>query len=112
VVWADPAPSEERRREFTIAGLQLSDYFGNLPGRPRVAGPGGALSDRAVQMFVAADSQGAALEVAAEGIEFAIKGKDGKTVASAPARGPAVLRVSYIANALAPDVKVLKPGAF
>jgi hypothetical protein len=112
VVWADAAPTAERRREFAAAGLQLSEYFRTLPVQPRLAGPGGALSDRAVLMFVATDAQGAALEVAAEGIEFQVLARDGKSTNSSAPSGPVALRVSYIANALTPDVSVLKPGSF
>ena len=37
---------------------------------------------------------------------------DGKPTASPAPKGPAVLRVSYIANAANPDIFRIKPGAF
>jgi len=43
---------------------------------------------------------------------YSTKKEDNKETTSPPPKGPAVLRVSYIANAANPDILKIKPGAF
>ena len=113
VIWFAASPAPDRRREFAAAGVALADYFTSAPNRPLNSGPGGQLGPNAVLLYVAADDHGAALEVAAEGIAFQVTDTKTKvTKNSAEPAGPALLRVSYIADALHPDVKRLMPGAF
>jgi hypothetical protein len=114
VVWVVPGePTAEQRAAIVTAGVQLTNYFQNLPNPLKATtgvtptGPNGLL------MFAGVDKKGAGIEVAADGISYqATKKEDNKETTSPPPKGPAVLRVSYIANAANPDVLKIKPGAF
>ena len=114
VVWVlQGEPTTEQRAAIITAAIQLTNYFQTLPTPPKATagvtptGPNGLL------MFAAVDKKGAGVEVAADGISYqANAAADGKPTASPAPKGPAVLRVSYIANAANPDIFRIKPGAF
>jgi hypothetical protein len=115
VIWAlTGEPTADQRAGIVTAAIQLANYFQTLPTPPKATsgvqptGPNGLL------MFAAVDKKGAAVEVAADGISYQATPNtpDGKKVDSPPPKGPAVLRVSYIANAANPDIVRIKPGAF
>jgi hypothetical protein len=112
VIWileGDPRPDE--RASVVAAAAQLTNYFKTLPTAPKSSmgvtpsGPNGLI------MFAALDEKGAAVEVAVEGIGYQAT-TGGKTSAVAPPSGPAMLRVSYIANAANPDIYRVQAGAF
>ncbi|HWY65579.1 MAG TPA: hypothetical protein VNX61_10220 [Rhizomicrobium sp.] len=114
VVWVVPGePTAEQRAAIVTAAVQLTNYFQNLPNPLKATagvtptGPNGLL------MFAGVDKKGAGIEVATDGISYqATKKEDNKETTSPPPKGPAVLRVSYIANAANPDILKIKPGAF
>jgi hypothetical protein len=110
VVWTvDGNPTEDQRSGIVAAAAQLTDYFRSLPNPPRASVNVTPLGPNALVMFAAADGKGAGLEVAVEGIRYT------RSDASAPSpepTGPAILRVSYLANVANPDIYRVKPGAF
>ena len=115
VVWVlTGEPTLEQRAGLVTAAIQLTNYFQTLPNPPKASagvtptGPNGLL------MFAALDRKGAGVEVAADGISYQSTATtpDAKKTDSPPPKGPAILRVSYIANAANPDIVRLKPGAF
>lgn len=109
VVWCLPGnPSDEQRATIVAAAAQLTDYFRSLPNPPRASVNMTPLGPNGLLMFAAVDGKGAGLEVAVEGIRYTATAG----VPSPPPAGPAILRVSYLANAANPDVYRLKPGAF
>lgn len=112
IIWSVVAPSDAQRESFVAAGTAVAEYLKTQPHRPAKAGPGGQIGPNAVLMFVAADDQGAAVELAATGIAFEASTRDGIVTASPRPAGPVSLRLSYIANVLSPDSRLPGPGAF
>ncbi len=103
VVWSVAGePTTDQRASIVTAAVQLTNYFQGLPTPPKATagvtptGPNGLL------MYAAVDKKGGGIEIAADGISYQTSGPD--AAASAPPKGPAVLRVSYLANVLNPDV--------
>lgn len=109
VVWAlegDPPP--EQRALVAAAGAQLTRYFQSLPAPPRNAILASPEGPYALTLLAAIDRKGAGVEVAVAGVAYTIKDQPPPP----PPTGPAVLRVSYVANAANPDIHQVEPGAF
>lgn len=112
IVWSfDGEPSTEQRASIVTAAVQLTSYFQSLP-TPKAttgvtpAGPNGLV------MFAAVDTKGAAVEVSAHGISYQANAVDGSSTPAPMPKGPALLRISYVANAANPDIQRIKPNAF
>ena len=114
VVWVVPGePTAEQRAAVVTASVQLTNYFQNLPSPLKATAGATPTGPNGLLMFAGVDKKGAGIEVAADGISYqATKKEDNKETVSPPPKGPAVLRVSYIANAANPDILKIKPGAF
>ena len=109
VVWSlggNPAPDERER--LVTAAIQLASYFQSQPA-PKASRGVTPVGPNSLVMFSAVDAKGAAVEISASGIRY----QAGSTAAPPPEpTGPALLRISYVANAANPDIIQIKPGAF
>ena len=63
-----------------------------------------------VGVTAAVDKKGGGIEIDAEGISY--QSNDKAAGDPPPPKGPALLRISYMANVLSPDVYKVKPGSF
>ena len=114
VVWVlNGDPTIDQRAAIVTAAIQLADYFQKLPSPPKATAGPTPTGPNGLVMYAAVDKNGAGLEVAADGISYqATATADGKKNDSPPPKGPAILRVSYIANAANPDVHKIGAGSF
>jgi hypothetical protein len=114
IVWVVPGePTAEQRAAVVTAAVQLTNYFQNLPNPLKATAGATPTGPNGLLMFAGVDKKGAGIEVATDGISYqATKKEDNKETTSPPPKGPAILRVSYIANAANPDIQKIKPGAF
>lgn len=114
VVWVVPGePTAEQRAAVVTAAVQLTNYFQNLPNPLKATASVTPTGPNGLLMFAGVDKKGAGIEVATDGISYqATKKEDNKETTSPPPKGPAILRISYIANAANPDILKIKPGAF
>ncbi|HEX8484870.1 hypothetical protein [Sphingomonas sp.] len=94
-----PSATPAERAAVLAAGLQLAAYFQNLKPQPRLVAPPKVTGIGAVSLYAAVDRKNAAVEVAANGV-------DTESNQGAVPTGPAILRVTYVANAGKPDVLV------
>jgi hypothetical protein len=111
VVWVqDGEPTKEQRDAVVAAAVQLTDYFQTLPAAPKATAGVTPTGPNSLLMYAAVDKKGGGVEIDAEGISYQ---SNDKTTAAQPApKGPALLRISYLANVLNPDVYKVKPGSF
>jgi hypothetical protein len=108
VVWkTDAIPSDEARNKVAAAGVELANYFRNLPWKPGASALGVADGHKGVVLFAGVDPNNAAIELRVSGVTT--NGIDG--VAAQPT-GAAQLVLSYIADATKPDIATIKPGTF
>jgi hypothetical protein len=105
VVWligGNPGPAE--RADMLAAAAQLTSYFTTRPQRPRQVSGVHPVGPNSLSMYAAVDKDGAAVDVLVAGVAF-----QAATPGAAPAVppqpvGPALLRISYSANAANPDI--------
>ena len=93
VSWLFPGEANAyQRAAIQFAGERLATYFQNLPTPQRTVLPAGATGSQTVTFYSARDRNGHTVNVAADGVEIALKDN-----AATPksVKGPAVLRVAY-----------------
>lgn len=81
-----------QRAAIQFAGERLAAYFHEAPSAPEAVLPTGAIGTQRVLFYAARDKKGRTVNVEADGVEIAVKGK---TASQLPAKGPAILRVAY-----------------
>lgn len=104
-------PADAERSAMVRAGVELMAYFKSQFARPKAAAAGAASGVNGVVLYAAVDDAGASVEVKLDGVALA-RTVDDKTVASPKPAGPASLVISYARNALHPDIKTIRTGAF
>jgi hypothetical protein len=93
VSWLFPGEANPyQRAAIQFAGERLAAYFHDLPSPPATVLAAGATGPQTVTFYAARDKDGHTVNVAADGVEIALKDK---TATPKPAKGPAVLRVAY-----------------
>ncbi len=108
IVWkTDETPSDEERNKIGAAGMQLTNYFRELPWQPGASAWGLPDGANGLVLFAGFDATNAGVEVRVSGV--ATYGTE--IVASKP-EGPAQLVLSYVADIKNPDIAVIKSGAF
>lgn len=108
VVWkTGETPSDEERNKIAAAGMQLTNYFRELPWKPGASASGLPNGGNGLVLFVGLDPNNAGVEVRASGVATS----DAQSVASKP-EGAAQLVLSYVADIKRPDIAVIKPAAF
>jgi hypothetical protein len=96
VSWLFPGEANPyQRAAIQFAGERLAAYFHDRPTPPATVLPAGATGPQTVTFYAARDVQGHTVNVAADGVEIAVKDK---AATPKPAKGPAVLRVAYDAT--------------
>lgn len=108
VTWsyADNATTDERGK-IAAAGLELAAYFRGQSWKPNgstVAVPAGP---NTIVLFAGIDPKGAGVELDASGVALQTNGKS-----QPPPTGPTLLRISYSADILHPDILTIPPGHF
>jgi hypothetical protein len=114
VLWTlQGEPTADQRAGLVAVGVQLTNYFETLPSPPKKISGLSATGPNGLLMYAAMDARGAGVQIVAEGISYQATNKaDQKAADSPPPKGPAMLRVSYAANAQNPDIVRIKPGSF
>lgn len=111
VVWTTHGEATApQRAAIAQAGQQIAAYFQSGPP-PAKAAPVVAIGTNGLQLYAAVDHKNAAVEVSIDGVAYET-GEGAKKVTSPPPKGPATLRVAYLADVDKPDTKALKPGSF
>jgi len=99
LAWVLPSSATAAERAAVLtAGMQLAAYFQNQKPQPSRTASFRVTSTDSVSLYAAIDRKNAAVEVAADGV---ITGSDRQKT---PPAGPALLRVSYIADVSPPDI--------
>jgi hypothetical protein len=112
VAWVvEGEATPDQRQGIVTAAVQLTSYFQTLPNPPKATSGVTPTGPNGLIMYAAVDGKGAGLEVAVDGIAYQNNQAPSTTPVPAP-KGPALLRISYFANALNPDVYKIKPGSF
>lgn len=111
LVWSQPAGAGAvDSGPYLVAGVQLANYFNGFAWRDGKVNMGVPSGPNTLVLFAAEDAKTGAVQVIADGVAF--ERKDGKAEAAPPKPGSLSLRVSYIADRLAPDIFRLEPGRF
>lgn len=111
LVWSPPggAPAPDSG-PYLVAGVQLANYFNGFAWRDGKVTMGAQSGPSTVVMFAAEDAKSGAVQVIVDGVAFERKDSKPETAPQKP--GSLSLRVSYIADRLAPDIFKLEPGRF
>jgi hypothetical protein len=104
VVWLVQGEASEAQRDVAaVAGLKLASHFSGYRWADGTVFNAVPVGPNSVVLFLGKDSNGRAVEVRADGVNYARDSK-GTPEASPPAKGGIRLRLAYSADADNPDI--------